>query len=529
MGICGSTNNKNDKEISNSGTAKTATVEKSQKSDKQVSKATRGGTVLKRNRVENESDIAINQNNLITLATGTPLDNYISDKKLGEGSYGAVFRVKHKDIGVYRAMKKIFASSNKDPNKEQEILNEIEMLKSLDHPNIVKVFEFYNTKEGYYIITEYCRGGELFDKILENAPFDEAAAAYILYQILSAVFYCHNLNIIHRDMKPENILIESEEKESGYLNIKVIDFGTAKIFDKNKSEKKVIGSAYYIAPEVLLSKYNEKCDIWSCGVILYILLSGKPPFGGEDDEILEKIKKGKYDLKGDPWQRVSSEAKDLIKHMLDMNMLSRISAQKALGHKWFKKFKMRERFSNIGAEKLKQSVENIKRYKSENKLQQAALAFLVHNSLHLPEVKDIVRIFKNIDANGDGRITKDEMTIALGKIYNVADTEDEVKEIFANVDNDNNGFIEYEEYIRASIDKTSLLSDGILKYTFKFFDKDGSGEISCDEIAKVLFQDVPKQTADKLTKDLMRQIDSDENAQINFDEFKAMMIKLLKK
>mmetsp|Transcript_6332 Transcript_6332/g.6586 ORF Transcript_6332/g.6586 Transcript_6332/m.6586 type:complete len:535 (+) Transcript_6332:39-1643(+) len=534
MGICGSANsgknqNKVDGNVGNSsGNSKPDLSQRDKGDDKVKSKA--GNQFLKSSRmIDNEKDIAINQNNLIQLSTGTPLDNYISDKKLGEGSYGAVFRVKHKDIGVYRAMKKIFSSSNKDPEKEKDILNEIEMLKSLDHPNIVKVFEFYNTKEGYYIITEYCKGGELFDKILETAPIAEDAAAYMMYQILSAVFYCHNLNIIHRDLKPENILIENEEKETGYLNIKVIDFGTAKIFDKNKSEKKVIGSAYYIAPEVLNSKYNEKCDIWSCGVIMYILLSGKPPFGGDDDEILDKIKRGKYDLRGDPWQRISAEAKDLIKHMLDMNTLSRISAQKALSHKWFKKFKMRERFTSIGAEKLKQSVENIKQFKSENKLQQAALAFLVHNSLHLPEVKDIVKVFKNIDQNGDGRITKEEMTIALGKIYNVADAEDEVNEIFTNVDNDNNGFLEYEEYIRASIDKTTLLTDNILRYTFKFFDKDGSGEITADEISKVLFQGNDKSVSEKLTKDLLKQIDKDENASIDFEEFKGMMIKLLNK
>lgn len=525
MGICGSTNKEDKVGGSGSGNHELSNHKKGD-----AHTQAKSNKFLKSSRViDQEKDIAINQNNLISLSTGTPLDNYISDKKLGEGSYGAVFRVKHKDIGVFRAMKKILSSGNKDPEKEKDILNEIEMLKSLDHPNIVKVFEFYNTKEGYYIITEFCKGGELFDKILDNAPFEESAAAYIMYQILSAVFYCHNLNIIHRDLKPENILIENEEKDTGYYNIKVIDFGTAKIFDKNKSEKKVIGSAYYIAPEVLNSKYNEKCDIWSCGVIMYIILSGKPPFGGEDDEILDKIKKGKFDLKAEPWPRISQEAKDLIKHMLDMNTLSRISAQKALSHKWFKKFKMRERFTSIGAEKLKSSVENIKKFKSENKLQQAALAFLVHNSLHLPEVKDIVKVFKNIDQNGDGRITKEEMTIALGKIYNVADAEDEVNEIFTNVDNDNNGFIEYEEYIRASIDKKTLLTDNILKYTFKFFDKDGSGEITADEISKVLFQGNDKSVSEKLTRELMAQIDVDENTSIDFNEFKGMMIKLLDK
>ena len=530
MGICQSTNEKKQGSSSNQVDPTSSNKDKvNEKPNNNVKGGNTNNVVvdLRTSRLKDEKDIAINQNKLITLSTGTPLDNYISDKKLGEGSYGAVYRVKHKDIGVYRAMKKLLGSGTKDPDKEKEILNEIEMLKSIDHPNIVKVFEFYNTKDGYYIITDYCKGGELFEKIIVSAPFAEAAAAYIMYQILSAVFYCHNLNIIHRDMKPENILIESEEKEGGYLNIKVIDFGTATIYDKTKSEKKVIGSAYYIAPEVLQGKYNEKCDIWSCGVIMYILLSGKPPFGGEDDEILEKIKKGKYDTKDSVWTNVSTEAKDLIKHMLDMNTLSRISAQKALSHKWFKKYKMREKFTNIGAEKLKNSIENIKKFKSENKLQQAALAFLVHNSLHLPEVKDIVRIFKNIDQNGDGRITKDEMSIALSKMYNVPDVDEEVNEIFANVDNDNNGYIEYEEYIRASIDKQTLMTDPILKYTFKFFDQDGSGEITADEIFKILFKGHDRKESDQLIKDLMKKIDVDENASIDFNEFKNLMIKLL--
>ena len=534
MGICGSTNNNNKPNQNNSGKAEESGK---QKKDTNTGK-TQGGKNKTNNQyfqkkqiVENEKDIIVSNKLFIDQNTGTPLENYTMEKKLGEGSFGCVFKVLHKEMNVERAMKKIFGSGTNDANKEKEILNEIEMLRSLDHPNIVKVFEYYKTKDGFYIITEYCQKGELFDEIVSKAPFDEAAAAYIMYQLLSSVFYCHNLNIIHRDLKPENILIESVEKENpNFYNIKVIDFGTAKIFDKNNPEKKIIGSAYYIAPEVLAGKYTEKCDIWSCGVILYILLSGRPPFpGNADDEITNKIKLGKYNTKEDPWPSISSEAKDLIKHMLDLNHLSRYSAQKALGHKWFKKYKMRERFTNVGSEKLRSSVENIKRFKSENKLQQAALAFLVHNSLHLDEVKDIVKVFKNIDQNGDGRITREEMTIALGKIYNIADTEEEVEEIFKNVDNDNNGYIEYEEYIRASIDKTTLLTDNILRYTFKYFDKDNSGEITADEIAKILFQGVDKSHSQKLTNELLSQFDVDSNASIDFDEFKKMMTKLLKK
>lgn len=534
MGICNSATDKKSNEENYSKPNLNSNDDFKSADTAQTKTKVKGGksSALKYSRIiNNEKDITINANNVVALNTGTPLDNYIKEKQLGEGSYGAVFKVKNKDTGQNRAMKKILnklSGSTKDrEEKEKEIMNEIEMLKSLDHPNIVKVFEFYNTEEGYFIITDLCREGELFDKIVAEAPFEESAAAYIMYQLLRAVFYCHNMNIIHRDLKPENILVESVEKDTGYYNIKVIDFGTAKIFDKNKSEKKTIGSAYYIAPEVLNNKYNEKCDVWSCGVIMYILLSGLPPFNDEQDtKIYEKIKIGKYDLKSDLWKKVSSEAKDLIKSMLQMNSLSRISAQKALTHKWFKKFKMRERFTNVGEEKLKQIINNIRNYKSTNKLQQVAWAFLVHNSLHLPEVKDIYKVFQNIDQNSDGRITKEELSFALAKIYNVAEVEDTVEEIFSNVDNDNNGYIEYEEYIRASINKEKVLTEANLKYSFKFFDKDNSGEITIDEIISVISPDSNKHVSESVTKELIRTFDDNADAKITLDEYKEMMLKL---
>ena len=542
MGICASSNNHKKKSSSDLLEEKLDTIithkRKSTDPDEKIKKVHTKKLKPSINTVHSEVEeekktrsnstaIAINNNNIVQLSTGTPLDNYKIEEKLGEGAFGAVFRVKHKDIGVDRAMKKLTGKDQKDKEKEKEILNEIEMLKSLDHPNIVKVFEFYNTNDGYYIITEYCKEGELFDRIMESAPFNEAAAAYLMYQILSAVFYCHNLNIIHRDMKPENILIEHEDKETNFFNIKIIDFGTAKITDKSSNENKIVGSTLYIAPEVLKGSYNEKCDVWSVGVIMYICLCGKPPFEGEDDEVIQKIMKGRYDKTSEAWLKLSEEAKDLLKHLLDLNTKTRVTAQKALTHKWFKVNKIKEKFNNIGADKLKQSIENIKKFKSENKLQQAALAFLVHNSLHLPEVKEIVKVFNNFDENGDGRITKDEMTIALRNIYKVQDVEKEVDEIYKNIDNDNNGYIEYEEYIRASINKKTLLTDSILKFTFKYFDKDGSGEITADEITQVLFTGADAKENEQLTRDLLTEINMDVNASITYQDFKKMMFKLL--
>ena len=157
----------------------------------------------------------------------------------------------------------------------------------------------------FYLVTELCQGGELFEAITKRTHFNEQVAASIIKQILSAIAYCHSKSIVHRDLKPENILLE-DKKDDGDFQIKVIDFGASMRFDPSKKMNQVFGTAYYIAPEILKLEYNEKCDVWSVGVILYILLSGKPPFGGENDkEILDNVRTGIFSMSGNEWSLVS--------------------------------------------------------------------------------------------------------------------------------------------------------------------------------------------------------------------------------
>ena len=413
---------------------------------------------------------------------------------------------------------------HKGTENEIEVNNEINLLKSIDHPNIVKIVEFYVTKQAYFIITELCQGGELFDKIMEKEKLDEDHSAYILFQVLSAVINCHNKNIVHRDLKPENILIDREE-DNGYLTIKIIDFGTAKIFEKDKAEQKVIGSAYYIAPEVLEKNYNEKCDLWSCGVILYILLTGKPPFGGSEDEIIRKIKKGIYDES--ELNNKSDESKDLIRKLLEMNPNKRLSAQQAIKHPWFEVTRTREKIIKMSEDKLSDFIKKLTTFKYQSKFQETALAFLVHNCLHLEEVKDIYKVFNAIDADCDGKISPVELAESLKHYYkgkkSEQDINEEVRTIFKKIDNDGNNTIEYEEFVRAVIGKDKLLSDIFMRHTFNFFDKDGSGEITIQEMKAIFNNEIEEDTIKKI----VQEIDTDGNNEINFEEFKTMMDKLL--
>jgi calcium-dependent protein kinase len=197
------------------------------------------------------------------------------------------------------------------------ITTETRVLKEMDHPNIARMFETFEDKKRVYIVSEICKGGELFDEIIRRGSFCERDAAMVIKQVLNCINYCHSNNVVHRDIKPENILLESNK---AFDQIKMIDFGSSLFNDPNSKLKEKLGTPYYIAPEVLNANYGSKCDIWSIGVLTYILLCGYPPFNGDGDEgVMKAVKRGKYAFGKEEWGEVSSTAKDFIKSLLTYN------------------------------------------------------------------------------------------------------------------------------------------------------------------------------------------------------------------
>ena len=490
-----------------------------------------GGDFNHSNTIDSFNAINLTNEIIVSHSKANPSLDYKKLNFLGEGSFAAVYRVQNRITDSIRAMKIINKSSTCSEADDKEIFNEINILRTLDHPNILKIFEFYSNKESYSIVTELCSGGELFQEIVDKGPFNENYSAFVMFQILSAINYCHNMKIIHRDLKPENILIVERDKNN-YPRIKICDFGTSKMFEKGAVQRKLVGSSYYIAPEVLKKRYDEKCDIWSCGVILYILLSARPPFGGESDkEIMENVSLGKYDLQSSPFNKVSKNCLDLIQKLLIMDPKKRISAQDALAHSWFKENKSKELFNQIKDDStLKKLLSNLKNYRRDSIIQETALAYLVHN---FPQMKDVVnacKLFNQIDINGDGKINKEELLKGLQSKMKSPTLEQDVEEIYKNLDMDNNGYIEYEEFVRAAVSKEKFLSENVLKYAFKYFDKDNSGEITFDEIEEVFKESVSDKTKvhDSL-KQIISEVDANGDGVIDFNEFVFIMKKMLKK
>jgi len=193
--------------------------------------------------------------------------------------------------------------------------------------------EYFRDDKHYYIVTEYIDGGELFDEIQRRTKFTEDIAASVLKEILISVTYCNSKKIMHRDLKPENILVDTLEPKK--LSTKVIDFGSAQYFFNKGEYQPTTGTPYYMAPEVLMNNYNEFCDVWSAGVILYIMLCGKPPFNGKTQEdIMRAVKKASINFSAPEWKDVGDSAKELIKKMIKYPPASRISVHDALFHSW---------------------------------------------------------------------------------------------------------------------------------------------------------------------------------------------------
>jgi len=473
---------------------------------------------------------------------------YEKKRQLGvPGAYGSCFVATEAKSGTDWVVKTI-QKRGRDKVEIEAFRKEVETMKSMVHPNIIGFHEAYESQDELHIVMELCTGGDLFDEIeylqrtKEIPSYSEQDCARILKQVLLAVKYMHEHHVIHCDLKPDNLVYTSHS----HTSLKLIDFGMARFWNARERQvfSQTAGTPYYAAPEVVKRHYSIACDMWSIGVIIYIMLIGYPPFYASADQykkyysnkmqaqqmaneaIRRKVLDGFQPVvkRGTgPWfpsdRPISAQAMDLIARLLETDTARRLTAKEALAHPW------------IAGEASQaplhpEVIRSIRQFDAKLKLQQHALNLMV-DLLTDDEHKALARTFANMDKNGDGLITisefRDAMVNPSNKWAQQEDlSEDRIQQMFNCTDLDGDGFICYHELVLASVHCKLVAREERLRNAFAKFDVNGDGKISAEELMKVLAIEESQAQA------MIRQIKKDDKSgghgdmTVDYEEFLDM-------
>eukprot|EP00930_Biecheleria_cincta_P033592 TRINITY_DN2327_c0_g2_i1.p1 TRINITY_DN2327_c0_g2~~TRINITY_DN2327_c0_g2_i1.p1 ORF type:complete len:944 (-),score=170.29 TRINITY_DN2327_c0_g2_i1:258-2876(-) len=492
-------------------------------------------------------------------------DDYEFFGDVGSGSFGKVMVVRHRNTKQLRACKVVAVQTA----LQRELMDtEIKLLKSLNHPNIMKMHEVYFeqarkqgqiTNGNIYLVTELCEGGDLFSRILHHydrlkKPMTESHVAYMMQQILSATQFCHGNGIIHRDIKPENILFVDRSSNSA---LKIIDFGLANFHEKIREQAKEVkvarsgaigrlarllpavngrhlipwherkkvmqkaGTPHYMAPEMIEGSYDEKVDLFSIGIILCQLFTGWHPFytpGDDETSVRAKISQPEpVQFPTDIWQTVSEEARDLCRKLLEKSAKKRLSAKQALEHPWFKDPSKPSPFGNIQG--LSHSIfDGLMQYQAYNKLKRAVLQLLTRELSEF-QIQELRAKFMALDTQGDGLLSPEELVEGMRNIgYEM--TQNELGQIMAALDGSGSQRIGYKEFISALIERRVKFDRQQLFECFKKFDKQGIGRITYQDIQSVMCNAVTESEWQEIAGFTA---DAGNMPELSFDEFVTLM------
>lgn len=438
-------------------------------------------------------------------------DQYtIGKQALGTGYSGAVLLAHSKQTGAKYAVK-AFKLHGIDMEKKKELVSEVQIFLMMDHPHVARLVDVYEGANELSLVMECIEGGELFDKIAECKVFREKDAVEATHQMLLAINYLHSLNIVHRDLKLENFLYEKQGSDF----LKLIDFGFSKIWDKNTKMELSCGTLSYVAPEVLAKNYTSKCDMWSLGVIVFILLVGHMPFAGASErQQIVNIRAGKFAVRKERWAKVSGEAYEFMSNLLVVNPEARMAANSALDHPWMR----RRRQSQVVSQKSIHDdlADDLVSFARESQFRRKVMQLMSWSLTH-EERSEVRQAFLEIDKNKEGTINLSEMRDVLQGRFSLPDVQ--IKEVFQALDSNSDGSINYSEFLAAMMSTRLRMHDSLLWETFRRFDKDSSGTIDIANFKTVLGED---QDIEKI----MTEVDLNKDGKISYEEFIAFLHKV---
>ncbi|CAD8127298.1 unnamed protein product [Paramecium sonneborni] len=441
---------------------------------------------------------------------------------LGKGSFGIV-KVGYKD-GPYGEKVYAIKTINKVrvADKTQMIQEEFEILRKMDHPNIVRFYEMYEDDMFIYFVMEHCKGGNLLERVLSKGSFDETKASIVMRKLFSAISYLHSQGVMHRDLKPENILLSNENDDA---EIKIIDFGLSKKLKESDKDKKKqlqrkqsqVGTPLYVAPEVLTGVYNQKCDDWAVGCIMYIVLCSEPPFFSEHlKELLQKIQYKPLTFPQEEWKGISQECKKIVQGLLQKDPEKRMTSFEALNSVWAKKafrkplqIKINQKQGNIVQSNdctpvNTSNIKGLKRYAKSKQFKREVLRILI-NQLNDKQIDKLSQKFKELDKDEDGFITPQELSQIMTKL-GFETTKNEIEQLIQNMNPEEQQAlqIKYTQFLAATLDLKQHLNKERLWSLFRYFDVQDKKYITKEDIQQAFKREGRDEMAsDKILTDIM--------------------------
>ena len=451
-------------------------------------------------------------------------DEYEVTKLLGKGAFASAYQVTPREesrfFGRYDlAVKVISKSSLKTVQDVRWLKQEIDIMSLVGGSiNMVHVYDCYESKNHVYILMELCSGGNLYEKISKGDPYTEKMASVLMGDILRVAEQCHSRGIIHRDIKPENFLFGNKLMGAP---LKMTDFGLADYCKEGSKLTEISGTPYYIAPEVIRQNYSLPADVWSCGVVLYVLLTGKTPFHKEDDRkhsykiVFRRILEDTINFTKDPWPNISENAKDLCKKLLTKNPAKRISAKEALEHPWIRQG-MVEGESEKNARKTA-IVQRLQLFGTYSKFKQVVL-YRIAKELATPEVQEVKAMWDKMNIGEVDEMGTIRMLDGL-ELEGYTVGENEGSDLLKAIDVHGTGGLSFEDYSAAILDWREIANDKryyhLCRQVFEEFDANKDGFISRRELQ----EEIPGTFTDKEMKKMIAEADTKGSGKIDFKDF----------
>lgn len=488
----------------------------------------------KRNSLSSTSgnDLGCDSNNFIYLSTEnfsyitkskSIEDNYIKETIISQNAKmkTKTYRLTHRFTKEPKLLDQISLD-----NLSEEYQDQVNLLIGLDHPNILKIFGTYKTNDTFNVIKDYTTSYTLHQVVEDNGEFIEKAAANIIYQILLALHYLKQFDIIPINVCSNSFFVEKQNNVNYSVKLHNIYQKVPENEIKNINSNEML-KAYNdsFPPEYFTNEQiTEKSPSYCTGLILYELLTGSKP-------ITPNLKK--INLSEPFITQTSKACQQLLFDLLRRDPKSRISVSDALQSKWFKEFETKRMLNYISDEAvIRDLVHNLKSYRRKSVIQETAVSYLIHHLSRNDDIINATKLFRIFDKNNEGTISQDELLGGLDIIYNQNNfTKEDAAVLFSNVDKNNNGMIELKEFLCAAVNRKVFLTDDAIQFCFNYFDLDGNGTITIDEI-ETLFKDAilsngNEDEKNKSIRSIIKEVDINFNGEISFKKFKLAMQNLL--